>query len=438
MSTACEKFLDIKPDKKLALPSDKLENLKLLLDDTNTMNQQYPSMGEAASDNVYIPDSRWDAVVQVSATSGNAYLWQRDVFNDNERNDWSLPYAVVFKANLVLEGAQEISPGVSDQAEWNMIRGSALFFRAYAFYALLQEFAKPYIAASANQDPGIVLKLNTDINERSKRASVKQCYEQVLRDLNEAAVLLPLTIKYKTEPSRAAATAMLARTFLSMSDYKSALENAEKSIQLYPGLIDYNTLNPALTYPFKRFNEEVIFHASLFLDRAVAYPYARADEKLYNEYGSEDLRRNLFFRKNGPDDIQHRGSYDGSFRPFGGIANDEVYLIAAECLARGSQTEKAMNILNLLLSKRFRKPGFIPLTASTEQEALDIVLKERRKELLFRNLRWGDLNRLNAEPRYRKTIEKVSKGITYSLSPDKGYVFPIPKRVIEASGMSQN
>ena len=437
LNLSCEKFLDVKPDKQLAVPSDKLSNLKLLLDHTDIMNLQYPNMGEAASDNVYIHDSMWQAVYQVLATSCNSYLWNEEVFNDSDRNDWSVSYAVVFQANLALEGTTIIKKEAANEAEWNQVRGSALFFRAYAFYALLQEFAKPFDVASAEQDPGIVIKLITDINEKSKRASVQQSYQQVLSDLEEAAILLPVKTTFKTEPSRPAAFAMLARTFLTMREYGKALEFAEKAMQLYPTLLDYKSLDAAEPYPLHKYNEEVIFHATIMLDRALAYPYGRIDEKLYKEYAENDLRKSLFFTNHGPDHIQYRGSYDGSYTPFGGIANDEVYLIAAECLARTGNREQALNKLNQLMSNRW-DGTFTPFTAATDQEALRIILQERRKELLLRNLRWGDLNRLNAEPAFQKTIEKVSMGKSYLLTPANKFVFPIPLNVIEASGMVQN
>lgn len=437
MSLSCEKFLELKPDKKLALPSDKLSNLKLLLDDTYTMNQQYPSMGEVASDNVYIHDSMWESVYQASATAGNSYLWNPNVFNDQQSNDWSSSYAAVFIANLALEGTGVIAMNAANEKEWNQVKGSALFFRSYAFYALLQEFAKPYHVASSSNDPGIVLKLNTDINERSQRASVKQSYDQVVSDLEQAALLLPVESVYKTEPSRPAAYAMLARTYLTMSEYGKALEYAQKSLEIYPHLLDFNNIVRSAPYPIPRYNKEVIFHATTLTDRAHVYPYGRIDAKLYAQYADNDLRKTLFFENHGPDEIAYRGSYDGSYSPFGGIANDEVYLIAAECLARTGRKEQAMEMLNQLLATRW-EGTFTPLTAATAQDALKIILDERRKELLLRNLRWSDLNRLNAEPAFRKTIEKVSMGKSYLLTPEKRYLFSIPQNVIDASGMAQN
>jgi hypothetical protein len=71
------------------------------------------------------------------------------------------------------------------------------------------------------------------------------------------------------------------------------------------------------------------------------YPYGRIDEKLYEQYSDNDLRKTLFFENHGPDEIAHRGNYDGSYTPFGGIANDEVYLISAEYYGRIARKEEA-------------------------------------------------------------------------------------------------
>ncbi|MFP9100715.1 RagB/SusD family nutrient uptake outer membrane protein [Flavobacterium sp. RHBU_24] len=88
------------------------------------------------------------------------------------------------------------------------------------------------------------------------------------------------------------------------------------------------------------------------------------------------------------------GSYDGSPLPFSGIATDEIYLIKSECLARAGKFTEAMQVLNTLLEKRWIAGTFFPLSA-TGTAALDIILSERRKELVLRGLRWSDLRRLN-------------------------------------------
>src|SRR5574338_619976 len=96
---SCKKFLDAKPDKQLAVPQS-LKDCQALLDNTNMMTVQYPTAGEIASDNFYLLYTSWQTR---SVTDQNTYIWGRDVFNDNDRNDWNNSYTVVYYANTVLD-----------------------------------------------------------------------------------------------------------------------------------------------------------------------------------------------------------------------------------------------------------------------------------------------------------------------------------------------
>jgi len=87
---------------------------------------------------------------------------------------------------------------------------------------------------------------------------------------------------------------------------------------------------------------------------------------------------------------------------------------------------------------RWRKNRFQPFTAASTGEALALVLKERRKELLFRGLRWMDIKRLNKEGA-GINITRVVNGMRYTLEPgDPRFALPLPADVIDASGMPQN
>ncbi|SDE95043.1 SusD family protein [Mucilaginibacter pineti] len=435
----CKKYLDEKPNNALALPKDNLENLKLLLYDTNTMNQQSASAGEIGSDNFYLSDSQWKTLSQAQPTSANLYIWGRDLFNDNDRNDWTLTYKVVFNTNLVLDAIKTISPTASTQTQWNSIKGAALFFRAYSFLQLLQEFAKPYDESTSAADLGIAIRLTPDITDKSTRATVKQSYAQVLQDLQEAVGLLPLTSDFKTTPNKAAANGLLARTYLLMGDYQQALVFANACLKLSPTLVDFNNLSASAAYPISRYNDEVTFHATLFQLTAYGTSYARVSDELYALYNNNDLRRTIFYKNGGIGNITFKGSYDGSRVCFGGIATDEIYLIYAECAARTGNISDAMDKLNSLLLKRWKTGTFNPITANDSSTALRSVLEERRKELVFRNLRWADLRRLNKETAFSKTLTRIVDGKNYMLTPnDAKFTFPLPNKVVQLSGMNQN
>jgi starch-binding outer membrane protein, SusD/RagB family len=279
----------------------------------------------------------------------------------------------------------------------------------------------------------IPLKLSADIGEKIERASLSQTYDQILADLKTAALLLPLSQPVKTRPSKPAAYAMLARVYLSMQQYEKAWLYADSCLQLYNSLLDYNALPVSSNSPFPKFNKEVIFYALVQSNPNHFFTpgNARIDTVLYASYASDDLRRSLFFRPREPGLFSFKGSYDGSSLLFVGLATDEVYLIRAECFARTGSTQAAMNDLNTLLVTRWKAGTFVPYTATTPTEALQLVLAERRKQLLMRGLRWTDLRRLNTEPGFAKTIQRLVNGQLLALPPnDDRYTWPLPPDVM--------
>ncbi len=97
-----------------------------------------------------------------------------------------------------------------------------------------------------------------------------------------------------------------------------------------------------------------------------------------------------------------------------------------------------MSDLNTLLIKRWAAGTFIPVTADNVEEALSIILAERRKELVFRGRRWLDIKRLNKEGKNIVLMRNIH-GKTYTILPnDLRYALAIPETVIQLSGMQQN
>ncbi|HMR19751.1 MAG TPA: RagB/SusD family nutrient uptake outer membrane protein, partial [Sphingobacterium sp.] len=121
---------------------------------------------------------------------------------------------------------------------------------------------------------------------------------------------------------------------------------------------------------------------------------------------------------------------------FQGLDADEQYLIKAECLAHLGSITDAMNTLNHLLRHRHR--DYIDKTATSQAEALEIIRQERRKELLFRGLRWSDLKRYNRDGA-NITLTRTFGDKTYTLPPNSSrWLFPIPSNEIKTSGIEQN
>jgi tetratricopeptide (TPR) repeat protein len=342
---------------------------------------------------------------------------------------------------VVLEGLERIDIDSKNSSDWNHVKGSALYLRAKAFYNISQMFAKSYDPLTSHSDLGIPLRITSDLNAATTRSSVQQTYDRIQEDLKQAIGSLPSSTAFKTDPSKTSAYGLLARCYLSMGEYTLAELYADSSLTQYNALIDYNTINTGTLIPFTRFNTETIQFAqisplySVFIFLRQNYVPA----ELYNSYDDNDLRKVLFFHKLSEGNYSFKGSYDGGATPFTGIATDELFLIRAECRARAGNIEAAMQDLNTLLVTRYKTGTFVPTTAASVSAALDLILNERRKELIGRGLRWSDLRRLNKDPEYAITIVRTIDGTEYSLEPyDPRYVFAIPEYVINKTGIAQN
>lgn len=432
---ACRKdFLDIKSDKRLVVPTT-LKDMQSLLDNTERMNVLMPYLGEIGSDDYYVQTDRFESLS--SLTMKSAYMWAKDfLYQNSSSSDWDWRYEQVFLANLALDGLGKIEKDVSNAKDWDYIRGSALFFRSWAYYQLAQLFCKPYDAATANTDLGIPLKKESDINEKVFRSTVAETYNQMVNDLTEALPLLPNVENLKTRPSKAAVYAFLARLYLLMGDYGAAADHAASCISLSGQLMDFNELDDTKNYPIPQFNEEVIFHSSMLGALILRENRLVVDSTLSNSYHEDDLRKRVFFYNDGEN--RYRGSYDGTREFFTGLASDEVHLILAECYTRLGRVEDALNIMTAFLERRYRKNADLS-TVLPKDSLLFWIIKERRKELLFRGLRWADLRRLNQETEFQTTLKRELNGVQYELLPgDDRYVLPIPPNIIAINGIEQN
>ncbi|MEO6134163.1 MAG: RagB/SusD family nutrient uptake outer membrane protein, partial [Ginsengibacter sp.] len=374
----------------------------------------------------------------------NAYLFKPDIYQGATPADWKYPYVRIAYANVVLDGIKKIKQTKDNLIEWNQLKGSALFFRAYSFYDLVQLFAKPYDTETSNTDPGILIRLESDINVKYPRATVQECYERILSDLQVADSLLPVASVNALRPSKIAALALLARVNLAMGNYVSALSNANKALEIQHTLIDLNSLDTLAKVPFpslKAGNKEVLFYSKIIGYGTFWYSTLRVDSLLYNSYSNDDLRRLIFFKQRGKNDIDFKGQYTGlRYDLFSGISINELFLIRAECYARQNNIIEAMAALNSLLVTRWKAGSFVPLIANGEDDALRKILEERRKEIPFNgNLRWEDLRRLNKDSRFEKTQIRILNGETFLLPPnDKRYVYALPDIEIQLSGLQQN
>lgn len=441
LTAGCNKdeFLNEKPRSALVVPRTADDFLAIL--DYYYLNRT-GALGEVSSDNYYLPETAWQALNTVDK---NAYIWAKDIYEGTVKDidDWNYLFQEIYAANVVLEGISEQIENGSDPAGFARVKGWALFMRAYAYFNLSQHFCLAYDEASYDHDPGLPIRLTADVNVIAQRATLNETYRQIISDFQESEKLITdlRPGAYLNRPCKAAVYAALSRVYLSMRKYEAAGACADSSLSLYSSLIDYNTISKTSTIPFSRSAAEVLYQSYIPSDASSITTYSSSaliDTLLYRSYLAGDLRKAVFFRsKTGG--YAMKGGYNGTVFNFSGLATDEMYLNRAECYARAGKVDEALNDLNTLLMKRFdRTVTYVPVSASGQAEALEKVLAERRKELIWRGLRWTDIRRLNKEG-YHITLTRRIGTASYTLEPDsKRYALPVPLQEIQSSGLIQN
>jgi hypothetical protein len=429
---SCKKFLDAKSNQSQAIP-ETLSDLQALLDQYQQINYVDGNAAEISTDDVYLTDVDLAARVE---NERNMYTWQRTNIFLQDSNEWFHNYRAIKRSNVVLQSIGNIDRNVGNATEWDNVLGQAYFIRAKNHLRGLYVWGNAYDEHSGG-DLGVPLKLTSDFNEASFRATVVAGYTQVILDLKKAIARLPMKAVHVMRPSRPAACGLLARTYWSMRKYDLALLYADSALMLKSDLMDYNSLNAAAAYPIGQFNTEVL-QDSYFTTSMLSNTRAKINPLLYALYEDNDLRKTVFFNDNKNGTFGFKGSYEGNLFFFSGVAVNEVLLIRSESLARLGRLSEALMDLNRLLVSRYKKNTFVERVGNDQKVVLDQILLERRKELLLRGLRWVDVKRLNKE-NAGISFTRSYKGTTYNLIANSpGFALPIPERVIEVANLPQN
>ncbi|MCY4779260.1 RagB/SusD family nutrient uptake outer membrane protein [Sphingobacterium sp. UT-1RO-CII-1] len=436
LSFGCKDYLDLKPDAKMAVPKT-LEHADLLLNDYGTLNNGYPSLSDIGTDDYYLKDSDWKSLSQEDERV--TYNWSAQILTMTTQ--WQNPYKTVYLANQVLDILKDVDKN-QNQAKYDKVWGGAHFFRAFAFHQVARNFTLPYRPETAKQEMGIPLRLTPGLDYKSVRSSLEDTYQQIIADYKEALQYLPNREPVVARPHKAAAHAGLARVYLDMQDYEKAYIYAEESLSIYEELLMYEDINPVLSYPFQRFNKEVLFPAVSLISAAIGQNFGRISPDLYNSYSEHDYRKRLYFRAHTAESGAYvfKGSYNNNAgMSFLGLTTSEVYLIKAEAGVRIGKVDEALIAINTLLKSRIDADYFAPITESDDDRLLKLILDERRKELVFRGSRWADLKRLNQDERFKKRLTRSLNGQIYTLEPNSlKYAHLLPNMVITESGMPQN
>jgi starch-binding outer membrane protein, SusD/RagB family len=389
-------------------------------------------------------------------------------------NFWAAAYTAINRANVVLAGIDK-SP-VSDALK-NQYKGEVRFIRALMYHSLVTIFARPYWDGNGSK-PGVVIytEPQTSLGENQKaRATVAEVYTQILDDLNFAEANLAATngstAANVTRAHKNTAIALKTRVNLFKGDYAAVITEGNK-------------LAPQATAPFSTTsgvshslvsNITTVFGAGgQTPENILSFPFTANDlpgtQNSLNQYyspsatsssvpfpctncgGNGDYSLNL-----GATGIASNTSWgaDDARRQFNQVISNtntttrtwlrkwtantdyspairyaEVLLNLAEALARVNGVDaKAVALLNAV---RKRSDPSVTLVPTTQQELIDMILLERRIELLGEGFRSRDLLRLGLPIPAKGT----APGITTASAQ---YIWPIPQsELIVNKAVTQN
>lgn len=442
---SCNSFLDETP--KGTLIPHTTDDFGLLFDDYADDN--HIAYGQTLtwmmSDDFTMPDEKFHFF---DTESVNAYTWADHLFTISEDDPaYNRFYHVIFICNYVLANLDKAGKGTQYTREY--VEGSAHFHRAYSYLMLVNLYARHYDRQTAAKDLGVPLPLVAEPDARLKRATVQEVYEQILSDLLAAEPLLGEKEPYPFRATRAAADALLARTYLYMGDYKECLEAARKARKLVGEPTDFNQYGPVDGnpdfgidgWPYDKWDQpEIICYKGDGYGPNSDEAYNLSDDlaALFNP--ETDLRWQLFittYQPYGDEPDEDTPRTVGFLFPNNrGLNVGEVYLTEAEACVREGDIDGALDALNTLSRNRHVTGTYVDVTERNPDKLLSLILDERRRELMMKGIRWFDLKRLNKDPRFARTITHTLRGKTYTLKPgDNHYVLPIPANVIDRNNL---
>lgn len=385
-SASCAKLLDLYPHSSVSpksvgesdLPAMRTGMYNKVM--TGPTEYTYIGLDFLGGDIVYSQHATPAQTIQTYMTATSGHM----------SNPWNGIYATLYQVNSVLEACGNFP----DNKSAKLYAGEAHFFRALLYTQLVIRY-------------GDVPLLRQNTMEKVARTPKAQVWAFIDEEIAKAEELVT-TGKNDYYVSADAVQALKARVLLYEGKKAEAAKVAEALIKGGSYSLDNpdNIWGTASARLEASANTENIFSFAnvatedgFYLGK-YWYTYAYVNggggwyfvtDEFYSTFEDGDLRKDSFIyvESTDPSIIYHYcvNKYRGGQKftspiPIFRIA--EMYLIAAE-----GQGIAGMDRLNELRSKR----GLGPVSASSEAEAIDLVLTERGHELIGEGHRWYDLVR---------------------------------------------
>lgn len=441
----CEKWLNIAP--KGMLVPETVDEFDLML---NANDLCKSSLYEALflTDDTYLlvttDDNGLDVPTNLGTSTGRMYVYDADrYYTETDYNSYyDAAYKRIYTYNVIVENVLKAS---GDAQKARSVRAEALCGRAMEYLLLINLFAPHYDASTASSSYGVPLILSPDLEKEGvTKASVAEVYAQVEKDLHEALADLPSSPTHGTPLrfSKAASLAFLAKVAFLKGEWTSALTWCQRVKDEMKGLPLHDWTKNQLVDPMSMLSDypDVVNSEENILLR---YPDAAfglswctyCPPSLLKLFDQEnDMRYVLQFTDNvygeplSSPDLRYYSSY---IKFSTGISTPEIYLMAAECKVRMGDVAEGIDLLNQLRARRIK--DVTPLAAGTAEEALRLVLEERRRELFNHSVeRLIDIKRLAKDHATRVTVRhELPDGVTIEVDGnDSRMILPIPPQVL--------
>jgi hypothetical protein len=360
--------------------------------------------------------------------NGGEYVFNLNAASADAFAIWFSNYALINRANRVIEGATFVTPTAANEAAYKNILAQAHILRAWGHFVLLSHFSTNMADDSALG----VIKLDfvPKITDQLPRNTNGEVFALINEDLNFVSSLSTNAANTtRTFVSTDFVKAFRARMAAYRGNYATVTALADELIAAYPltprsaTVADQNTslyLNiwTDVAIPTATQNEVIFKLERVPGNRLInatwasvnstvnGSPFYEMSTGLYNLLNNtNDIRRRAFLSPSS-DPATNRlviGKYPGS----GGIVqlNDikifrtpEMYFLKAEALAEASNFAGVAAQLQAVTNARF-VAGTAPVIAvpASKQAAFAEILKQRRIELCFEGHRYLDLKRLGVK-----------------------------------------
>jgi len=347
---------------------------------------------------------------------------------------WQFAYILIANVNSAIS---EVEASETFSAYYKNRAASELrAIRAKAYMDLVKLYGHAY--SHDPNAPGVPVFTETiGPNEDAPgRMPVQDAYDQIINDLEYAVENMPAGGDIY-HINKSAAQGMLARAYLRMENWGEAAANAAAARTGYP-LMSGEDLLAGFADPTTEWmwaldmreddNNGYLMLPSFYDTRVLGYSSIRATPEFVELYGQNDLRRQWF---SGEDDhgvlitkYLHRTAWDMDQVL---MRASEMYLIEAEAYARLENTDDALTALNAVQE---RANAQITPSDVDQEQLINAVKRERRKELFGEGFRVFDLMRWN-DPLVR-TSDKHWAPVNLPAN-DPLFLYPIPQEEINAN-----